>query len=203
MKLKKKLLAVTLMVTTLVMAACGGKDDAKDYTPGKFTDTGYESEYLGFRFTTPEGFTLSSKEDLDSMMNLALDVLDEDMNEIQKKYAEITTIYEMMVANEMGTTNANIVLEKTSVSLDKYIDKFKSQVAELSGMDIQIKGDTEEAEIAGAKYTKLSGELEMSGVTVSQDYYFRKVGDRIMCMTITAVDDEAGKEALLNGFKAY
>lgn len=211
----KKLLAIVLMATAVTFTACGGdskeagstaeatKEEKKEYAPGEFTDTGYDSEFLGFRYTTPEGFTLSTREELDSMMNVAMDAVGDDMNAIQKKYAELTVIYEMMVMNETGSANANITLEKTSASVDKYVESFKSQASELSGMNITIEGDAEEVEVAGATYTKLTGSVDASGVTVKQEYYFRQVGDRMMTMTVTNMGDDAGVEALMGGFAAY
>lgn len=198
--MKKRLLALMLVVAAVLMTACGGKS----YTPGTFTDTGYESEYLGFRFTTPDGFALATEDELSQLMGMSLDALGDDVTEVQKKYAELTTIYEMMVSDATGVTNANIVLEKTNVSLDKYIEAFKSQVEGLSAMTVTLKDDTEEVQLAGATYTKMSADVEANGFTLYQDYYLRKVGDRMMAMTITWADGaEDQKDALLNGFAAY
>lgn len=198
--MKKKLLALALAMTTALLVACGG---GKAYTPGTYTDAGYESEYLGFKFTTPEGFVLSTQEEIVATMGESMDLLSADLSEAQKKYAEIAIIYEMMVANESGTANANIVLEKTNVSVDKYIEAFLAQVTELSGADITVDEGREKVTIAGAEYTKLTGTFTMYEIPVSQEYYIRKVNDRMMCMTVTYFEDVAARDALINGFAAY
>ncbi len=202
MKIRKKLLALVLVAATTFLTACGGGSD-KTYAPGKFTDNGYESEFLGFRYTTPEGYTLSDEETLQSLMGLTLDAMGDDLSEIQKKYAEIAVVYEMMVASDTGTANANITLEKTNAKLSTYIDTFKTQASELSGMDVTLGDTQEEVTLAGATYTKLTGSVDMSGITINQEYYLRKVGDRMMALTVTWYDDEAERDTLLNGFAAY
>lgn len=200
--MKKRILALMLVVMTVFMTACGG---GAAYTPGTFTETGYETEFLGFRFTTPEGFVLSNSEELSQLMGVVLDTAAEsgDVTELQKKYAELTTIYELMVTDSMGVANANMVLEKTNVPLKSYIEIVKGQFAEMSGMTITITGE-EEVELAGATYTKLSADVESYGITMYQDYYFRKVEGYVMLLTVTWADGfEAEKDAIVNGFAAY
>ncbi len=201
MKLRKKLLALVLVAATAFLTACGGSEKA--YTPGKFTDNGYESEFLGFRYTTPEGYMLSDEDTLKDLMGTTLDVIGDDMSEIQKKYAEIAVIYEMMVSSDTGTANANITLEKTNAKLSTYVDTFKTQASELSGMDVTLEDSEEEVTLAGATYTKLKGSVDMSGITVNQEYYLRKVGDRMMALTVTWYDDDAERDKILDGFAAY
>lgn len=200
--MRKRLLAMALVLATLLMTACGGS--GKSYTPGTFTSNGYETEFLGFRFTTPDGFVLSDEEELSQMMGMALDLMGDDVTEVQKKYAELTTIYELVVADSLGAANANITLEKTSVSVDKYIELFKEQVTSMTAMSVSLNDTEEKVTLAGAEYTKLSASVASSGMVLNQEYYMRKVGDRMMCLTLTWVDGyEDEKEAILNGFAAY
>lgn len=198
--MKKRLLALMLVMVAVLMTACGGAS----YTPGVFTETGYDSEFLGFRFTTPDGFALATEEELSSLMGTTVENM-ENASDLQKKYAELVNIYELMVTNADGTINGQIILEKTAVSVDTYIDVFSSQLEEqMSGMTVELDEATEEVEIAGATYTKLSADIESYGIVLTQDYYFRKVGDRMMCMCITWMEGmEAERDAIMNGFAAY
>lgn len=199
--MKKKLLALALAMVTLLTTACGG---GAEYVQGTFTETGYESEYLGFRFTTPDGFALSTREELDTAMSTSMELLGDDYTDAQKKYAELVTIYEMMVSDELGTVNANIVLEKTNLSVDKYIDAVKTQMEGLSAMTVTVDEDVTDVEFAGTTYKKLCLDTEMQGIVLNQDCYFRKVGDRVMMMTVTWLDEFAdSKDALINAFAAY
>ena len=184
--MKKRILALMIAVMTVFMTACGG---GAAYTPGTFTETGYETEFLGFRFTTPDGFVLATSEELTQLMGMTMDAMSEsgDINEVQKKYAELTSIYELMVTDATGVANANIILEKTNVPLNSYVEILKGQFEEMAAMNITMTGE-EEVDFAGATYTKLSADVEASGIKMYQDYYLRKVNGYMMCMTITWAD---------------
>ena len=198
--MKKRILALMLVVAAVLMTACGGKS----YTPGTFTDTGYESEFLGFRFTTPDGFALATEEELSQMMGITFDALGDDVSDAQKKYAELNTVYELMAMDSLGVTNVNIVLEKTNVSMSKYLAALKAQAESLDAMKVSLQGDAQEVEFAGATYTKMSANVSANGITMYQEYYSRKVGDRMMMMTVTWADGfETAKETLMNAFSAY
>lgn len=198
--MKKRILALMLVVAAVLMTACGGKS----YTPGTFTDTGYESEFLGFRFTTPDGFALATEEELSQMMGITFDALGDDVSDAQKKYAELNTVYELMAMDSLGVTNVNIVLEKTNVSMSKYLAALKAQAESLDAMKVSLQGDAQEVEFAGATYTKMSANVSANGITMYQEYYLRKVGDRMMMMTVTWADGfETAKETLMNAFSAY
>lgn len=217
MKLKK-IFAIALLAGTLTLVACGGnnkdigntatetaKEDKKEYVPGKYTDTGYESEFLGIRFKTPEGFKLSTREELDGMMNVTPDDAGDEGDELQEKYAERAVIFELYVTNENATANMNISLEKASTSLEEYIENFKSQMVNVADMSVQLTGETEDVEVAGATYKKLAftGSIEALGLEMKQECYLREVGNRIMVMTVSNTGDNAGVEALMEGIEAY
>lgn len=199
--MKKRFCAVLLAVLCVFMTACGGAT----YTPGTFTDAGYETEFLGFRFNTPDGYALATTEELGQLMGISMDSLTEsgDVTEAQAKYAELTSIYELMVTDSMGITNANIVLEKSVIPLNTYVEVLKEQLQGISTMSVTFTGE-EEVELAGATYTKLSADVESSGVSMYQEYYLRKVEGYIMCLTLTWADGfEAEKEAIMKAFAPY
>ena len=173
------------------------------YYPGVLTETGYESEYLGFRYTTPEGFTIATEEEMEEMSDAGEELLSEDYSELQLAYADIVTINELMVSDSLGVVNFNITLEKTSVDLETYIELFKEQISGLSAMAIEIIGE-EEAELAGSTYTKLTAQVESQGVVMYQDYYLRKQDDRLVALIVTWLDGmDAEKDTMMSGFAAY
>lgn len=199
--MKKKLLALMVAMVAVFMTACGG---GASYTPGVYTETGYESEFLGLRFNTPEGFALATEEELSQLMGMSIDNL-ENVSELQKKYAELATVYELMVTDADGIVNGQIILEKTNVSVDTYIEAFTSQLTtQASDMNVEVLEGREEVEFAGATYTKLSANMESYGIVVTQDYYIRKIGNRMACICITWLEGfEDGRDALMNAFAAY
>lgn len=199
--MKKKILMLLLVVFCVVMTACSGAA----YTPGTFTDAGYETEFLGFRFNTPDGFSLATHEELDQLMGVSMDSLSEsgDITEAQAKYAQLTSIYEMMVTDSMGVTNANIILEKSVIPINTYIEVLKEQLQTISAMNVTFTGE-EEVQLAGATYTKVSADVESNGISMYQEYYIRKVEGYIMCLTLTWADGfETQKDAIMNAFAAY
>lgn len=198
--MKKRLLAMMLVVMALMMTACGGKT----YEKGQFTDTGYESEFLGFRYTTPSGFTMASEEELASMMGITLDAMGDDVTEAQKKYAELATVFEMMVSDSTGGCNMNMTIDRQVMAVDKYVATLREQVEGMSSMDIAIDDAEEDVTIAGTTYRKLTASATMYGMTMNQEYYIAKVGDRMVSMAVTYLDGmEDGKDTLLSGFAAY
>lgn len=173
------------------------------YLPGVYTETGYESEYLGFRYTTPEGFVIASQEEMEEMSDAGEELLSEDYSELQLAYADIVTINELMVSDSIGVVNFNITLEKTSVDLETYLELFKEQLAGLSAMTIEVVGE-EEAELAGSTYTKVNAKVESQGVIMWQDYYLKKQDDRIVAVIVTWLDGmDAEKDTMMSGFAAY
>lgn len=198
--MKKRLLAMMLVLAAVMMTACGGKT----YEKGQYTDTGYESEFLGFRYTTPDGYTLASEEELVSMMGITLDAMGDDVTEAQKKYAELATVFEMMVSDPTGGCNMNMTIDKQVMSVDKYVATLREQVKSISSMDIEINDAEEDVTIAGTTYRKLTASASMYGITMNQEYYVAKVGDRMVSMAVTYLDGmEDGKDTILNGFAAY
>lgn len=180
-------------------------EESTGYYPGTFTETGYETEFLGLRFTTPEGYVLSTPEELAELMGTTMDALTEsgDVTAIQKKYAELNTIYELMATDSIGAVNVNIVLEKTILPLSLYLDVAKEQFANMSGMTITINSE-EEVEFAGATYTKMAADVVMDDIPIKQDYYFRELDGYMMLMTVTWVEGyETELETMMSSFSAF
>lgn len=173
------------------------------YYPGVLTETGYESKFLGFRYTTPEGFAIATEEEMEEMTEAGQELLSEDYSDLQMAYADIVTINELMVSDEYGIVNFNITLEKTAVDLETYVTLFKEQIAGLTAMTIEIVSE-EEAELAGSTYTKLTAQVESQGYVMWQEYYLRKQDERLVALVTTWLDGmDAEKETMMSGFAAY
>ena len=181
------------------------EEESTGYYPGTFTETGYETEFLGFRFTTPEGYSIATPEYYAELMGTTMDELTEsgDITEIQKKYSELNTISELMASDSLGVASVNIGIEKTIVPLNLFLEIIKEQLVEMSSMTVTLTGE-EEVEFAGATYTKLSADVVANDIPMYQEYYFRAVDGYMMCMTVTWLDGyETEKETLMSGFDAF
>ena len=67
-----------------------GEAASGKYAKGSVSETGWESEFFGLRYTAPEGMGMSTEEELNGLMGLGQEVLSDDFSELQLKYAELT-----------------------------------------------------------------------------------------------------------------
>ena len=225
--MKKHILALMIAVLSVFTVACGkATEESSDidvksvvqdevgtgvetkitsgYVPGVYTETGYESEYLGFKYITPDGFFIVSQEEREEISEYSEDFLIENnYTQLQLKYEEMVTIEELMVSNELGVTNFNISLKKTFEDLEGYVKLYKKALPGFSTATVEVIGE-EETELAGDIYTKISGKMEYQGYLLWTDIYLRKQDDRIVTVTVAWIDGfEAEKETMMSGFAAF
>ncbi len=180
-------------------AAAAGK-----YVKGTVTETGWESEFFGLRYTAPEGMGMSTEEELNDLMGLGQEVLSEDFSELQLKYAELTSVYEMMSVADDQTTNIVVTVEKLMGKMDaaQYAKALEQGLSQVTAINYTLISDDETVKIGGADYLKVSYEAESSGVSMYQDYYIAVVDNRAISLTLTYVDESA-RDNVLNAFTAY
>ena len=169
----------------------GGDDTAAaagKYVKGTVTETGWESEFFGLRYTAPEGMGMSTEEELNDLMGLGQEVLSEDFSELQLKYAELTSVYEMMSVGKMDAA--------------QYAKAIEQGLSQVTAINYTLISDDETVKIGGADYLKVSYEAESGGVSMYQDYYIAVVDNRAISLTLTYVDESA-RDNVLNAFTAY
>ncbi len=195
----KKIICMMLAVAfVLSFAACGKQEVA--YEAGTCTDTTYTSTFEGLTYTITSGMTMATKDQLDQMITAGAEYAYEDDAQKVIDYAKTKTVYEMMAYAEDGG-NVLIMTEKVPFTITDegaYIDSYRDAL-ETAGLTVTYDGDPKDAEIAGAKYRELNYAMEISGVTVLQSAYFRKIGDRVVVISLTYFS-EGGKAALMSGF---
>lgn len=179
-------------------------ESALDYMKGKVTDAGWESEWLGIRYVTGDGMIMSTEEELNAIMGISMEMLSEDFNEVQLKYAELNTVYEMMCTAADKVSNVNISVEKLPIpmDIDTYVDVVKTQLSGLSEMSISITNEGEDVVVAGKDFKKLQSEVLYDGVTLYQDYYMAIVGDRVIAIVVSYMD-KAVADDIMSCFQAY
>ena len=179
-------------------------DETEGFVKGVMTEDGWESEWLGIRYTTPAGITMTSEEDLNEMMGLGQELLSEDFNDLQLKYAELNTVYEMMCISEDQVTNAMVTIEKLPIQMDidTYIEAFKKTLSQVTTMTYSVVSTDEIITIGDREFTRVECIADYSGVQICQDYCLAIVDDRAVSVTVTYVDEDAA-ENVLSGFTAY
>lgn len=188
-------------------AETGDTAAAGDYVKGTSTETGFESEWLGLRYTAPEGMVMSTEEELNEVMGMGQEMLSEDFSELQLEYAKMASVYEMMSKNEAGTTNIIVTVEKlpsSNFSVEDYAEAIKTNLKAVTTIAYTISDDLETVSVGGSDFTKITAQADYSGVNMHQDYYVRVIGDRAVSMALTYVDETASEaEAIINAFEAY
>lgn len=189
-------LSVVLMLGTLT--ACGKKDEKVEFSRGTVTGNTYSSTFSGVKFEAPEDWTLASEEELNAMMNVALDTTD--ANALQKKYLELSTVYDM-IAVAPDNSNVMIMYENLALSLggtsyteDDYAEAVKGQ------LDSSYEcGDTYTTDLGGKTFTVMPATVY--GGQMYQEYYFLKVGTYMTCIVFTSLNDPAS-EGMTDYFSA-
>lgn len=179
-------------------------EEEVSFTKGILTETGWESEWLGMRFVTGDGMVMSTEEELNEAMGIGQEMLSEDFNELQLKYAELNTVYEMMCTAPDQVTNVSVSIENVMVDIDTdtFVDMFKATLGELSAMSMTFVNEGEDVTLAGKDFKKLQCEVDYEGITLLQDYYLAMQDSRAISIVITYLD-EAEAEKLMSGFQAY
>ena len=196
----KKIILVTLCMAAILLSACSKTTDT--YVQGTVTDNGFESEWMNMKFTLPEGWVIASQEEMDEVLATGEDALN---GEVDTDAAMEDSTYEMMTYAEAGLPSVSIMVEKlpsSKMTIEEYADVIKEGLNNSTGTYVWEEPVAET--VAGEEYQNYSGSVELYGVTVKQDYIFRKLENRIIGIIITYTDDVTGEvDNFLSGIAAY
>ena len=181
-------LSLVLMFCSLTACSSKPKEEKVEFSRGTVTDNIYTSTFAGIKFAAPEDWTLASEEELNAMMNVAID--NTDANALAKKYLELSTVYDM-IAIAPDNSNVMIMYENlaltpggTSYSETDYAEAVKGQ------MDSSYEcGDTYTADLGGKTFTVMPASI--SGGQMFQDYYLLRVGNYMACIVFTSLSEPA------------
>ncbi|WP_310603165.1 hypothetical protein [Anaerosporobacter sp.] len=208
LKTKISIIAMMLIIIS-AFAGCGKKEKETEieYQKGTLTETSFESEFLNLKFTVPEGYTMLTQDYMDELAQYSTEIMYEDASQTQLDYAKASTVYEMMCTETTkGSPNVNVAVENlydNKVSVDEYMEITKTQL-EASGIAYTFGDVRKDVELAGEKYSVLDCYGTYSGQELSQQIYLRKIGNRMMALTVTSTDDTAEmRDALLAAFSSY
>jgi len=178
--------------------------EGQKYTKGICTENGWESEWLGIRYTLSDGAVMSTEEELDAIMGAGQEMLSDDFTEAQLKYAELTTVYEMMCTGADQVTNLSMTVENVMVEMDvdTFVSVFKNTLAGVSAMSMTVTDEEEDVVVAGKEFKKLHCEVDYEGMSIFQDYYLTTKDTRAISIVVTYLD-EVEAEKLMSGFEAY
>ncbi|MCL2696283.1 MAG: hypothetical protein FWE69_08165 [Clostridiales bacterium] len=197
--MKRKIIAGILCAALILMAGCGGKGPR--YAKGTVTETSFESEFIGLKFTVPEGYEMKSEEDLLELMAMSGEIIFENMNKETFDYAMAASVQEMMVSAPDGLPNVSVIVEKLPNALkttERYIDATIELMEGLDSISFSF-GEVTTVDFAGKRYHKLSAVSTFYGMEMLQEWLLLKIGDRMVTITITYSADTIDEMQMMMG----
>jgi hypothetical protein len=184
----KKWLSLLLAVVMLVlMVSCGG--EKVEITRGEIEGKVYKNDVLGFTFTAPESWKYSTDEEVAALVNLSADKIGGE--NFKNAIKNNVSVYDMMVVDSLTASNVNVGYENlskslsTGITVEKYIDALKTQMAQVSGMTVTFPDSYETAKLGETEFTKVVCTTTMQGISMTQVYYVQKVGNYMAFVIVT------------------
>ena len=186
-------------------------DKEDTYAKGIITEEGFESEWMGLRFTKPATVVMATQEEMDAVMLNGLRAMYGEEAEAMFDYADLTTVNEMQATWLAGSPVVQVVVEKMPTAgwtAEAYLATMMANVmatSETSGIVYTMEGDTYAKELAGQEFTGLTVSADIgAGAPVYQDYLVKEKDGRMIMVAFTYVEAmEAYLQEALDAFSAY
>jgi hypothetical protein len=179
------------------------------YYQGTLTKTGWESKFIGLRYTNPEGMTMYTEEELDEMKELKGGKLSGIFSQYELGYIELTTVFEMISKADDQPISVGVCVEKLIDEVDafQFVESYKSQIAQYRidqypYINYTLISNDGILKIGNENYIMVSHILERNNDFLYMDSYFRFVGDRAI-MIVIIFGDERARDNILDAFTAY
>lgn len=120
------LTVMSLIITinpSILMQKTSENNTEEKYYKGTITKTGWESKFIGLRYTNPEGMNMSTEEELDEMNKLESGTpsIIFDQNELGE--ARLTAVFEMTSQSDDQSIIVGVCVERLidEVDISRYI----------------------------------------------------------------------------------
>lgn len=181
------------------------------YVKGTITETGFESEWIGLRFTKPATVIMATQEEMDAMMLQGLQTMYGEQAAEAFDYATMTSVNEMQATWLAGYPVVQVVVEKMPVAGYTETDYLSAVVANLnatsatSGWVYTFDENLYSVEIAGQEYIGLATAVDAGvGVSIYQDYLVKEKDGRMILIAFTYIDAmESYVQEALDAFSEY
>lgn len=191
------LLVVILAIMGMVLIEMIMEKDA--YKPGKIEGTHYESAMLGFSFDAPEGFEMSSQEQIDEQIKSSVSFANV-LRSTSGRRMEMATISEKGTSVSIITWN----MEGDDMTAKQYIESSKKTVMQQYAEEVEFKnnGKVFSEEIAGETYECLKLDFTSDDTERCSESYVRMVdGYALLIGVAYAPENVAERDAVLAAFK--
>ena len=172
-----------------------------EFSMGEWKDDVYTNDFLGLKFELPEGWSYSSKDEIASMMNVGVELLNDDQKQLAE-VANLNSVYYLVATDSNTGSNLSVMSEKTLVNLttDYYINALKTQLSALESINYTVTGTSKET-VGGREYDVLSLNAEVNGVTLLQKYYVYKMDKYFVVLIATSTNGDSGFKTMTEAFK--
>ncbi len=186
--MKKRLaLIIALLLMCAALVACS----QEEFTVGTRTEKEYMSEWMGLKYTLNDNMKMASDSELNALMGITDS--DKDID-----YSSLNAVYELLATNTINNNNITIMVDKPAAdySEEEYCEEMMSQ---LRTLDDFTSGELKKADIDGIDFFEIDYSFSISGTSFKQACFLKKMGDRMVVITLTFGNEE-GKQMLLSGF---
>ena len=200
--MRKIILILMLFACTVTFAAAkeAGTSVPANFSMGSWNGNVYTNDFLGLKFTLPEGWTRYSDEQIAAAMNLSNEKLNDQKSLVE--LAKLTVVNYMFVNNP--TTGETIVVTTEKAHLDVttefYLDNIKTQLEALTSVSYKVSGITKET-IADREYHVLTAALTSSGKTVIQKYYCCRLDKHFLSIMVVSPKGKKAAGELIKAFE--
>jgi len=235
----KKKIALLMVMTTLVLTACGtptqdadtdqpqssvvesteetpssGEEvqeeestepKAQAYVPGTLTDNKFESPYVGYTFTAPEGTTFLTAEELAAENGIDADTLAAGGEALAEAYAQAASIIEFNASTAFGS---NVYMQiapmlTMGISLEEYTQIVLDEITGMEEINCTIVEEAQIIDFIGRECSKTLISIDMEGLILKQQYIMFLEPTYTGTIVITYVDGlDSERDAFLAGFAA-
>lgn len=192
------LLVVVLAIMGMVIIEMIMEKDS--YKPGKIEGMHYESEMLGFSFDAPEGFEMSSQEQIDEQIKSSVSFANV-LKSTSGRRMEVAAISKNGTSLSVITWN----MEGDDMTAKQYIESSKKTVMQQYATEVEFENDGKvfSEEIAGETYECLKLDFTSDETKRCSESYVRMVdGYAVLIGVAYGPENVAERDAVLEAFKA-
>ncbi len=194
MKLRKIIPFLLIVVAVLGLLVACNKGDTIKVERGTISASNYINDSIGVTFTKPSSWRFYSDAEIAQLMNITL-------NEFKDKElinsSNIKTVLDFMAIDPATSNNVNLSFENLKASRNEdmdvreYVEISKKNLKEQMPSANYSFSSNESATLGGEQYLRLKATCSYYGVNMVQYLYAKKVGNYIVCITVTINNGES------------
>lgn len=170
------------------------------YVKGTNYGTYWESEWLGMRYDQPSGFTMLSDSQLNDANRMGNDLVSALVGDDLASQAQ-NSVFDLMAMADSGIPNFNLSVERTSSSVDEYMNATGQQLQSIYAGSLENRGFEGTEEVGGKYFEKYTYVVYDGGSAMYQICYATKKDDYIVMIVLTYTEETKGDaDILMSGF---